>query len=1253
MDNEGRKPPLLRKQSIAVVTPGDAGEDGDFVQLRKVREERRSRESRTHSHLNGTAISINNIVIDKKETEKNIRPTSAINRRLEELRRALFSCVDANNREGVGQNIALIQNNGKLTDPSIVHPESGQNVLQYAVSQEKYDIANYIILQADDELLCHWYEVMESGIHGKRNALHIITEKKNLQLAQSFLSKFTNADKRLAALKLETAVDIEGQRPRLFSSLLLAAYHGATELMRLYLDSGMDVNHVNGKKDTALLWAARWGHNDIVQVLLDRGADANVMNDKGSTALYWAVRYEHAHTVELLLKKSNASPNITRKLGLVAPLIVASAYGNNEIVKLLVSHPNTNVNICIRGGEIPIHHAAREGYLHVLQTLVAHGAHFNQPDELGDTALLLAAQNEHVDIVRMLITLGADVNHRNHEGHDTWYYAIQSETTDLLQILVESLAMSSKFGVTTASKPPLCIAAASGRCDKIDFLLQMGLNPMESDSDKNTFLHHAAMNDQFKVIDKFKDKIKVDSQNVKGNTPLHIACLRGYEATVKTLLSCKAEADIKNTKGETALHVAAYSSQITPETVKELVAYTIKTHAWESLNAKDFQGNNALHIAGKFAKPNVMWEFRFVRFKDKDNDGNTPLHEAVRPGEPEALHKMLDIFEAFKRDAKINEQNFEKSETALHLAADEGFGECVKRLIYLDADLSLQDSNGDTPLHRLVKKTVNEPSNLSKHLHVFDIILENVVFWWCKRKNIPYPEQDSKETHQCLKRDATLFLTNDVQNNDGLSVLGLSFKVGAPQIIKRLLMMKDVTMFESQDSTHFKFDITHITPKTNNSSKGCCGGGKVSPTMSLSYLDWLITQDIKSRSAQILDLPPMKLVEKYYTSLTAWTFVLLLICHIIYMSLFTFIGVELQRKLRTNPDSINVSDAITILLYVIVPLEPAVIVMFFIFSLIRYALLGDFVKRTQLSRKRGFTAALNTITDYSLIIVSVIFASLVAAWIGLFSVRYAFQDYFLAAAICIGWLMSIAFTRGVKMIHYFYRLLLNMILRDVSRFVIVYLFVMLAFGFALHVLFQVSEAIAQKYDTPGDTLFLSFNMLLGMDALYGQTVDVDTEFSKVGRSATYSKIFYIIYLVLGTIVLLNLLIAMMNDSYSRVLQEHQVDWRIESVSLGIEIETFSPLSRLFGSVKIHYGPLGHNVENEDSSGFNRWYVEMGTDELNRYSLEHIKDGVENEDGTEKRITELEQRAKAMEEKTQEQLRMIQTTLSELSVSLRK
>ena len=49
--------------------------------------------------------------------------------------------------------------------------------------------------------------------------------------------------------------------------------------------------------------------------------------------------------------------------------------------------------------------------------------------------------------------------------------------------------------------------------------------------------------------------------------------------------------------------------------MKKLIDYVIKSHAWESLNIKDNEGNNALHVAAKFARPEVMWEFRHVPFK--------------------------------------------------------------------------------------------------------------------------------------------------------------------------------------------------------------------------------------------------------------------------------------------------------------------------------------------------------------------------------------------------------------------------------------------------------------------------------------------------------------------------------------------------------------------------------------------------------------------------------------------------------------
>lgn len=340
----------------------------------------------------------------------------------------------------------------------------------------------------------------------------------------------------------------------------------------------------------------------------------------------------------------------------------------------------------------------------------------------------------------------------------------------------------------------------------------------------------------------------------------------------------------------------------------------------------------------------------------------------------------------------------------------------------------------------------------------------------------------------------------------------------------------------------------------------------------ISGLEWLISHTEKTRTAEILDLPPIRIIEEYYTSMVAWTFALLMIFHIAYMGVFTFVGVDLLKKLREDESSINSTDAATLLMYIIVPIEPAIILIYVFFTIFRYFTTGDLGRKSRLSRNKGASLAVSIFASYLFMAILVVFATLVFAWIGLFTERYQYQDYVLAAALCIGWSITISFTRGIRAIHYFYRMLLSMIFRDVLRFIVVYLFVILAFGFAFHVLFQVSSVISDDYPTPYDTLFLTFNMMIGMAELFDDTFE--TNMSDAGRRTVYIKILYLVYIILGTIVLLNLLIAMMNDSYSMILKENQVTWRIESVSLGVDIESNFPASRAFSNVKLTRGDLG-------------------------------------------------------------------------------
>ena len=127
---------------------------------------------------------------------------------------------------------------------------------------------------------------------------------------------------------------------------------------------------------------------------------------------------------------------------------------------------------------------------------------------------------------------------------------------------------------------------------------------------------------------------------------------------------------------------------------------------------------------------------------------------AVRPDEPEALDIALDIFELARRDARINDKTFVSRETMLHFAANERHVECVRRLIQLGADISERDSEGNTVMHRIVSACIHDADNKMQYLEVFDVIIDNIVTWWCIKNNLNIPYENENEKSNSYREEA-------------------------------------------------------------------------------------------------------------------------------------------------------------------------------------------------------------------------------------------------------------------------------------------------------------------------------------------------------------------------------------------------------------------------------------------------------------------------------------------------------------------
>ena len=101
--------------------------------------------------------------------------------------------------------------------------------------------------------------------------------------------------------------------------------------------------------------------------------DCNAVDDSSSnTCLIWAVDADQLEVVKELLKKPGINVNTRGFLGATA-LSRACRRGNNEIVSLLLSHPDIDANIPNGKLQYPLHFAAFQQHNAVVSTLLECG----------------------------------------------------------------------------------------------------------------------------------------------------------------------------------------------------------------------------------------------------------------------------------------------------------------------------------------------------------------------------------------------------------------------------------------------------------------------------------------------------------------------------------------------------------------------------------------------------------------------------------------------------------------------------------------------------------------------------------------------------------------------------------------------------------------------------------------------------------------------------------------------------------------
>jgi ankyrin repeat protein len=376
-----------------------------------------------------------------------------------------------------------------------------------------------------------------------------------------------------------------------------------------------------------------------------------------------------------------------------------------EIRKLLTG--GLDVNSGNEVGTTALHIAALDGNVEVLHLLLDSGANPNVRDKHGDTPLLIAVTHSVTDAVKLLLEHGANPNSKDTDGNN------------ILHLVTED-----GFG---GVRPIL----HQGELNIARLLIENGADVNVRDNAGNALLHKMLGDcveyDDFKfLLSKGADP---DVQNSKGETPLHVASKYPDWRPVKWLLESGADPNSTDKEGETPIekqaeedyfgyrlaHLRKHGAKTTKFSTDIVNAArygdTAKVEEFlqsgVGVNTKDDSERTALHYAGQHGdKALVLLLLAYDADVNARDDRATPLCLAAEMGHADIVDILLS------RGADLT-QFTRLHETALHLSVECGHEEVAKILV--EKGISLEEINRAfrTALHEAV---VGKHENIAKFL---------------------------------------------------------------------------------------------------------------------------------------------------------------------------------------------------------------------------------------------------------------------------------------------------------------------------------------------------------------------------------------------------------------------------------------------------------------------------------------------------------------------------------------------------------